>query len=92
MANNFDEYSLSTKFDPKPWALPFKLFTRYKKHTAIMLLSAVVLPVVEAIYPKFSEYAIAHFIGNNTLDGMGAFIALYLFLLMITVIFTIIYS
>ena len=92
MANNFDEYSLSTKFDPKPWALPFKFFTRYKKHTAIMLLSAVVLPVVEAIYPKFSEYAIAHFIGNNTLDGMGAFIALYLFLLMITVIFTIIYS
>ncbi|MBQ7085994.1 MAG: hypothetical protein IJM96_00790, partial [Clostridia bacterium] len=92
MANNFDEYSLSTKFDPKPWALPFKFFKRYKMHTVIMLLSAVVLPVVEAVYPKFAEYAIANFIGKNTLDGIGPFIAAYLFLLAITVIFTIIYS
>ena len=38
MANNFDEYSLSTKFDPKPWALPVKFFLRYKWRTALMLL------------------------------------------------------
>ena len=41
MANNFDEYSLSTKFDPKPWALPYKFFMQYKIHTVIMLISAV---------------------------------------------------
>lgn len=92
MANNFDEYSLSTKFDPKPWALPFKFFARYKKHTAIMLLSALILPSVEAFYPKFTEYAIANFIEKNTLDGIGPFICVYASLLAVTALMTIVYS
>lgn len=92
MAENFDEYSLSTKFDPKPWALPFKFFMRYKKHTVIMLLSALILPSVEAFYPKFTEYAIANFIEGNTLNGIGPFTLVYALLLSVTALMTIVYS
>ena len=57
MANNFDEYSLSTKFDPKPWALPVKFFLRYKWRTALMLLTTLFSASIEAVYPNFASYA-----------------------------------
>lgn len=92
MANNFDEYSLSTKFDPKPWALPMSFFLKYKKHTAIMLCATVLAASLEAVYPYFARYAINNFIEKNTLNGIGAFTALYGCLLILTAICTIVFS
>ena len=92
MANNFDEYSQSTKFDIKPWKLPFSFFIKHKKHTIILLITTLVSASVEAVYPYFSRYAINEFIEKNTLEGIFAFVAAYTFFLGITAVTTIIFS
>ena len=92
MANNFDEYSKNTKFDPKPWKLPFSFFLKYKKHTAILLITTLISASVEAVYPYFSRYAINEFIEKNTLAGILPFAAAYMFFLSMTAITTIIFS
>lgn len=92
MANNFDEYSLSTKFDPKPWALPVKFFLRYKWRTALMLLTTLFSASIEAVYPNFASYAIDNFIEKGTLKGLFPFAMAYLGTLCLTALGTIIMS
>lgn len=80
MANagqNFDEYSLSTKFDKEPWKLPLKFFSKYKKQTVLMIFGSLLASTITAIYPMFAKYAISNFIEPNTLAGLTPFIIAY---------------
>lgn len=59
---------------PKLW--PF--IKIYKKQFIGMIFAGIVYSVFDAIYPLFNQYAINHYIGENTLDTIGLFILGYL--------------
>lgn len=88
---DFDEYSLSTKFDPKPWSLPLGFFFKYKKQTAFMLIATFIAAFCETLFPQFARYAINNFITPGTLTGIGSFVLTYISLILFQVFFTIVF-
>ena len=52
---------------------------KYRKALGIMLLCGLCGSVVDIVLPLFQRYAINHFVGGQTLDTLGLFVALYLF-------------
>lgn len=59
---------------PKLW--PF--LKTYKKQFVGMVAAGIIYSIFDAVYPLFNQYAINHFIGENTLDTIGFFILGYL--------------
>ena len=73
-------------------SLPFfgipKLFPYLKPYRALvfwMLFTGVVVSATDAIQPLFQQYAINHFIAEETLEGMGAFVGLFVLLLAVQI-------
>ena len=59
-----------------------KLFPYLKGYGRLVLVDMVALGFVgsamDAVIPLFQQYAIDHFIANETLAGLGGFLALYI--------------
>ena len=53
----------------------------YRKRVVRMILLALVCSVIDVSYPLFGRYALDHFVAGKTLEGMPAFIGLYLLIL-----------
>ncbi len=87
--DNEQEKNVSLPFFGIPKLFPF--LKKYRSSFAVMLVFAATASVVDIILPLFQRYAINHFIAENTLDGLGLFIALYC-LVLIVQIFSNIYS
>ncbi len=58
----------------------------YRRTIASMILLGILSSLIDAIYPLFNRYALDHFIAGKTLQGMGAFIGIYLVILVIQVV------
>lgn len=67
-----------------PKILPY--LKLYKKKMIGMMLLGFLVSAIDAIFPLFNRYAIDHFIGLQTLDTLGIFVALYFGILIIQVI------
>ena len=67
-----------------PKLLPF--IKKYHKRILVMVLMGLVASLFEAAAPLFNRYAIDHFVADNTLEGLPAFIALYVGLLLVYVV------
>ena len=67
-----------------PKILPY--LKPYKKKMIGMMLLGFLVSAIDAIFPLFNRYAIDHFIGLQTLDTLGIFVALYFGILIIQVI------
>ena len=74
-------------------ALPFfgipKLFPYlkpYRKRMIRMIVLGAMCSSIDTVFPLFNRYALDHFAGEKTLEGLGGFIALYLAVLMFQVI------
>ena len=63
-----------------PAILPF--IRPHKRLIAAIILSMTFSSIVDAVLPLFQNYAINHFIGENTLDTLPGFVLLYLALLL----------
>lgn len=79
--------------DKQHKSLPFfgipKLFPYLKPYRALlfwMIFTGVVVSATDAIEPLFQQYAINHFIAEETLEGLPAFIALFVLLLVVQII------
>lgn len=64
---------------PKLW--PF--IKRYKIRFICMIAAGILYSVFDAIYPLFNQYAINHFIGENTLDTVGLFVLGYIAIVLV---------
>lgn len=64
---------------PKLW--PF--IKRYKIRFICMIAAGILYSVFDAIYPLFNQYAINHFIGENTLDTVGFFVLGYIAIVLV---------
>ena len=59
----------------------------YQKTILSMILMGIVTSLIDSAYPLFNRYALDHFVGEGTLDTMGLFIALYIAVLVVQVLF-----
>ena len=59
-----------------PRILPY--LKKYRFRILLMVLLGAVTSAIDAAYPLFNRYALDHFIGGQTLAGLGRFVALYL--------------
>lgn len=59
-----------------PALLPY--LKPYMKTLAVMIVLALVATVMDSVMPLFTRYALNHFIGEQTLDTLKAFIILYI--------------
>ena len=73
----FDEKEYTQSFDLNIWKRLLPTVARFKKYAVGMIVFCGLSAVVDVSLPLFQKYAISHFIGGNTLDGLGPFIASY---------------
>ena len=59
-----------------PKLLPY--LKDHKKNIILIALTCLVVGGIDTVTPLFQQYAINHFVGENTLDTLGWFIGLYL--------------
>ena len=64
--------------------LPF--LKPYKKMMIIMIITGIIPSLIDSVYPLFSQYALNHFVAQNTLDTFKIFVVSYLALLVVQVI------
>lgn len=72
-----------------PWFGIPRLFPFMKPYRVIIItMSLLVLlnGIIDICLPLFQEYAINNFIGKNTLEGLGGFIALYVAVILVQII------
>ena len=64
-----------------------KLFPYLKGYGKLILVDMLALGLIgsamDAVIPLFQQYAIDHFIAENTLKGLGAFLAMYLLVMVV---------
>lgn len=66
-----------------PKILPFA--KKYKYRIIAMILMGLFSSLVDSCYPLFNQYALNSYVGENTLDTLGLFIALYIGILIVQV-------
>lgn len=64
-----------------PRILPF--LKPYAKTLTAMILLGILSSLADTIYPFFTNYALDHFIAEQTLSGLPAFIGLYILLMVL---------
>ena len=67
-----------------PKLLPY--IKPYKKTIIIMMTLGMLSSLADSAYPLFNQYAINNFIGKETLNGLAAFIAMYIVVLVLQTI------
>ena len=72
-----------------PWFGIPRLFPFMKPYRFIIITMALLVllnGIIDICLPLFQEYAINNFIGKNTLEGLGGFIALYVAVILIQIV------
>ena len=72
-----------------PWFGIPRLFPFMKPYRFIIVTMALLVllnGIIDICLPLFQEYAINNFIGKNTLEGLGGFIALYVAVILVQII------
>ena len=82
--NEEKEKKVHLKFFGIPAMIPF--VKPHKKQIISIILFMAIGAGAEAAMPLFQDYAINHFIGENTLDTLGIFIAAYAALVIISAV------
>ena len=62
-----------------PWLRP------YGRVLAVMVIPGLIGGFIDIVLPFFPDYAIRNFIGKNTTEGMGAFLGLYIAVLLVQI-------
>ena len=62
-----------------PWLKPYGMVL------AVMVIPGLIGGFIDIVLPFFPDYAIRNFIGKNTTEGMGAFLGLYIAVLLVQI-------
>ena len=76
-----DEKQVSLPFFGIPRLFPY--LKQYRVKIICMILLGAISSAMDACYPLFNRYALNHFIGEMTLNGIEIFAALYVSLLLV---------
>ena len=71
-----------------PWfGLPrlFPYIKKYRNKLIMMALLGVGASLLDSIMPLFNRYVLDHFVAENTLDTLGAFVGLYILTILVKV-------
>ena len=80
-----DDYSaVSLPFFGIPKLRPF--LKPYRFTIIFMLILGFLSSLIDAVYPLFNRYALDHFVGGKTMDGLSRFIGVYLIVLVFQVV------
>lgn len=80
-----EEIDYSKKLDLSLWKRLLKIAKPYHKHLWWIMITMAICAVCDVIFPLLTGYAIDHFIANQTAEGLGGFIALYVGVLLVQV-------
>ncbi len=69
------EEEFTKKIDINLWKRLLEYALRWKKLLAAIIVSLIVVSFVDILYPLLSKYAIDHFVAQQTVDGLGGYIA-----------------
>lgn len=72
-----------TKVDFSIWKRLFAYAFKYKKNCAFLIATNIGIALIDIVYPLMSRYAIDNMIGKGTTAGLGWFIALYIFFVLL---------
>lgn len=66
------------------WGIPrlFPYLKIYRTRIILMILVGALCSGIDALYPLFNRYALDHFVGEKTLDGIALFILIYVGLIL----------
>lgn len=73
-----EEKEYDQSFDLKIWKKLAPFIRPFRRYLIIALIFNIFCAVVDIALPLFQQYAINHFIGENTTSGLGAFAASYI--------------
>lgn len=72
-----EEQEYTKNFDLRIWKRVLPFLAPFKRCVAVMLIFNFFCSLVDIVMPLFQRYAINHFIGQNSLDGIWKFAAVY---------------
>ncbi|MBE7017052.1 MAG: ABC transporter ATP-binding protein [Ruminococcaceae bacterium] len=81
-----------SRIDFKVWKRIVPFFAPHKNKFIFIALMMLFSAVVDAVVPLFTRYAVNNFVVTETTKGMGAFVLLYLVLILLQTATTVIYS
>lgn len=76
--------NVKLKYFGIPKLIPF--VKKYKKMMIGMLLMGIVSSLIDSIYPLFNQYALNHFVAENTTDTLVPFVVAYIAILIVFVV------
>ena len=79
-----EKQGTSLKWFGIPKLLPY--VKQYGRIMCFMVALGVLSSLIDAAYPLFNQYALDHFIGGQTLQGLTGFILLYVAVLLVQVV------
>lgn len=82
----------NTRLDLKVWKKILPFFAPHRGKLIFIALMMLFSAAVDAVVPLFTRYAVNNFVVAQTTRGMGAFVALYLVLVILQTATTVIYS
>ena len=86
------EKEFQTSFDPGVWRGLFPYLRPYRRSFAALFVFNLLSAGVDILLPLFQRYAIDHFIGGNTTEGMGGFAGVYVLCIAAQAIFVILFT
>lgn len=76
--------NVKLKYFGIPKLIPF--VKKYKKMMIGMVLMGIVSSLIDSIYPLFNQYALNHFVAENTTDTLVPFVIAYIAILIVFVV------
>ena len=67
----------TSRLDAGVWKRILQMARPFRKNLIIICLTMVISALIDAVFPRLTAYAIDHFVGEQTTEGLPWFIALY---------------
>ncbi|MCF7926744.1 MAG: ABC transporter ATP-binding protein/permease [Candidatus Izimaplasma sp.] len=77
-----EEYT-EAKFDIEVWKKIFKLMAPFKNNIYLGVGAAIILALIDAVYPQINKYAIDEIAGNGNTDLLPYFIGFYVVIMIV---------
>ncbi|MEG0091373.1 MAG: hypothetical protein RSA20_06100, partial [Oscillospiraceae bacterium] len=87
-----EEYTLADRFSLKEWKRIFAFLVPYKAAITVLIASAVITALFEAVFPLMTKYAINNFIDKKTVEGLVGFTGVFILFTVLQGIGSVIYS
>ncbi|MEG1895661.1 MAG: ABC transporter ATP-binding protein [Oscillospiraceae bacterium] len=87
-----EEYTLADRFSLKEWKRIFAFLVPYKAAITVLIASAVITALFDAIFPLMTKYAINNFIDKKTVEGLVGFTGVFILFTVLQGIGSVIYS